>query len=67
MINQAGLFGPTPTRFDEDALVAGMDRHNAKVRADVSAGRLLEWSPANGWEPLCEFLERPFLPPRCRP
>ena len=59
MINQAGLFGPTPTRFDEDALVAGMDRHNAKVRADVSAGRLLEWSPADGWEPLCEFPERP--------
>ena len=59
MLNMAGLFGPTPQRFDEDALVAGMERHNAEVRAHVPAGQLLEWSPADGWEPLCEFLERP--------
>jgi hypothetical protein len=25
----------------------------------VPAGRILEWSPADGWEPLCAFLERP--------
>jgi hypothetical protein len=59
MINRADLFGSTPTRFDEDALVTGMERHNAAVRAAVPAGRILEWSPADGWEPLCAFLERP--------
>jgi hypothetical protein len=59
MLNMAGLFGPTPARFDEDALVAGMERHNAGVRAHVPARQLLEWSPADGWGPLCEFLERP--------
>ncbi len=59
MLNMADLFGPTPQRFDEEALVAGMERHNAEVRAHVPAGQLLEWSPADGWEPLCEFLERP--------
>jgi hypothetical protein len=47
MINRADLFGSTPTRFDEDALVAGMERHNAAVRAAVPAGRILEWSPAD--------------------
>jgi hypothetical protein len=25
----------------------------------VPAGQLLEWWPADGWEPLCEFLEVP--------
>lgn len=56
---RTGVFGPTPARFDEDALVAGMERHNSEVRANVPSGQLLEWSPADGWEPLCEFLERP--------
>lgn len=59
MLNLAGLFGPTPPQFDEDALVAGMERHNAAVRAHVPARQLLEWSPADGWGPLCEFLDRP--------
>ena len=59
MLNRAALFGPTPQQFDEDALVAGMERHNAEVRAHVPARQLLEWSPADGWGPLCEFLDRP--------
>jgi hypothetical protein len=59
MLNRAGLFGPAPARFVEDALVAGIEQHNAEVRAAVPAGQLLEWSPADGWGPLCEFLERP--------
>jgi hypothetical protein len=62
MIGRANLFGPTPDRYDEDALVAGMERHNAAVRSHVPAGQLLEWSPADGWEPLCEFLEVPVPP-----
>ena len=59
MIGRAGLFGPMPERYDEDALIAGMERHNAAVRARVPAGQLLEWSPEDGWEPLCAFLEVP--------
>jgi hypothetical protein len=59
VFGMSALFGPTPEQFSEDALVAGMERHNAAVRAHVPAGRLLEWSAADGWEPLCEFLERP--------
>lgn len=59
MLDMAGLFGPTPARFSEETLAAAMERHNAEVRAHVPARQLLEWSPADGWGPLCEFLERP--------
>ena len=34
-----------------------MERWNAQVKADVPADRLLVWEPADGWEPLCEFLD----------
>jgi Sulfotransferase domain len=32
------------------------DRHNDWVRATVSKEMLLEFSPTEGWEPLCKFL-----------
>src|SRR5579875_1734093 len=38
---------------------AAMERFNDEVRATVPADRLLEWSPAQGWDPLCSFLELP--------
>src|SRR5258708_4149635 len=60
MFEEAGTFGPDPTRFDEDIFAAGMERHNEAVRQCVPPGRLLEWHPADGWEPLCEFLDRPI-------
>ncbi len=34
-----------------------MERWNQRVKADVPADRLLVWEPADGWEPLCEFLD----------
>jgi Sulfotransferase domain len=34
-------------------------RHNAAVRGEVPAGRLLEFHVRQGWEPLCAFLEVP--------
>jgi hypothetical protein len=34
-----------------------MERWNDQVKASVPADRLLVWEPAQGWEPLCEFLE----------
>jgi hypothetical protein len=36
-----------------------MDRYNDEVQASVPSDRLLLWSPKDGWEPLCEFLELP--------
>ena len=36
-----------------------MERYNAEVQETVPADRLLVWSPKDGWEPLCAFLELP--------
>jgi Sulfotransferase domain len=38
-------------------LAAAMERWNEDVEATVAEERLLVWNPAEGWEPLCEFLE----------
>jgi hypothetical protein len=45
----------TTAQYMSDA----MDRHNEEVQRIVPAERLLVWSVADGWEPLCEFLELP--------
>jgi hypothetical protein len=40
-------------------MAAAMERYNQEVIATVPAERLLVWSPADGWGPLCDFLEVP--------
>jgi Sulfotransferase domain len=40
-------------------LAAAMERWDEQVKASVPTERLLVWSPADGWEPLCGFLEVP--------
>jgi hypothetical protein len=44
---------------DREASIAAYERHNAQVRARVSAHRLLEWRAGDGWAPLCERLGLP--------
>jgi hypothetical protein len=47
-------------RFDDPtAMMDAFVRHNDTVRAEVPAGRLLEWAPGDGWEPICERLGLP--------
>jgi hypothetical protein len=41
----------------DEGFAAIMERWNAEVKESVPAERLLVWEPADGWEPLCEFLE----------
>ncbi len=41
---------------DADAMMAAFERHNDAVRAAIPADRLLEWTPGDGWEPICERL-----------
>jgi Sulfotransferase domain len=48
-------------RFSDDlgnatAMMDAFERHNAQVRAGVRPDRLLEWTPSDGWEPICERL-----------
>lgn len=50
-----GVFGG----LDRDRSIAAYRRNNEKVRATIPADRLLVFSPADGWEPLCRFLNVP--------
>ena len=43
---------------DREALKAGFVAHNDKVRKLVPAERFLEFSPSQGWGPLCQFLRK---------
>ncbi len=49
------------TRFDGHigdpvAMTDAFERHNEAVRTTIPAERLLEWTTADGWEPICERL-----------
>jgi hypothetical protein len=44
---------------DDAAAMAAYDQHNAAVRRDAPAARLVEWQPGDGWEPLCKALDVP--------
>jgi hypothetical protein len=59
MWRKSGLIGELTGQFDAGILAAAMERYNQEVRDTVPADRLLEWKPADGWEPLCKFLEVP--------
>ena len=37
-------------------MVAAFERHNEQVRAGVPSERLLEWTAADGWDPICDRL-----------
>jgi hypothetical protein len=42
--------------YDRTALRAGFLAHNKHVRSIVPKDNLLEFTPKDGWKPLCEFL-----------
>jgi len=44
---------------DPTAMMDAFTRHNDAVRAGVPAGRLLEWTLGDGWDPICERLGLP--------
>ena len=43
----------------QEASIAAYRRNNAKVRATVPADKLLVFTPTDGWNPLCQFLDAP--------
>ena len=49
----------TPQWNDEQPSKEAYERHNAAVRAGVPADRLLEWTPGDGWAPICDALGLP--------
>jgi hypothetical protein len=44
---------------DRAAMIAAYERHYAAVRGAIPADRLLEWTVADGWAPLCHRLGLP--------
>lgn len=55
-----GLHDRFSDEFDnEDAMIAAYERHNAEVRAEVPADRLIDWTPSDGWGPICAGLNLP--------
>jgi hypothetical protein len=46
----------SPNWREEASAKAAYEAHLATVRAEVPAGRLVEWQPADGWGPLCTAL-----------
>jgi hypothetical protein len=49
----------TPNWQDEREAKAAYIRHNETVRTSVDPERLVEWRPADGWEPICVALGLP--------
>jgi hypothetical protein len=43
--------------LDRKSCLEAYRRNNAKVRATVPAEKLLVFTPSDGWEPLCRFLD----------
>jgi len=44
-------------RFDDpQAMIAAYERHNDGVREAIPSDRLLEWTPSDGWAPICDRL-----------
>ena len=41
---------------DRLACIASFERHVSEVRESVPASRLVEWTPGDGWAPLCDAL-----------
>jgi hypothetical protein len=54
---QSGLLNAEDT--SAEWMSSAMARYEAEVQQTVPSDRLLVWSVADGWEPLCEFLEVP--------
>ena len=49
----------TPDYADRDGAIAGYNAHNERVRATVAPDRLIDWTPADGWGPVCAGLGLP--------
>lgn len=49
----------TANVHDEAAAIAAYEKHNANVRATAPKERLVEWTPSDGWGPLCKALGVP--------
>lgn len=59
MVNEMFRSRFTLALEDKDACIAAYEDHVARARRDAPKARLLEWSPREGWQPLCDALGVP--------
>jgi hypothetical protein len=45
--------------LDRETCIAALRRNNALVRETVPAEKLRVFTPSDGWDPLCRFLDVP--------
>lgn len=65
VIRKAGLFlydlhTAAHGKWDKETLLPFYHAHNEKVKATIPKEQLLIFSPKDGWEPLCKFLDKPI-------
>jgi hypothetical protein len=46
----------TPGWDSRDAAMSAYEAHNEEVRRSADRGRLIEWRPGDGWQPICAAL-----------
>ena len=49
----------TPNWTNEADAQRAYEAHNAAVREEVPASRLVDWQPGDGWDPICKALDIP--------
>ncbi len=54
-----GMWKKSGLLNESGAVPEAFERYNADVQETVPEDRLLVWNPADGWDPLCAFLEVP--------
>jgi hypothetical protein len=55
-----GMFSRFTFELDNpQAAMAAYEAHNRKVRESIEPHRLIEWTPGDGWAPLCSALGLP--------
>ena len=59
MLHKIGWHPDDPETHDRDYMISRMQEHNEEVRRTIAPDRLLVFNPAEGWEPLCDFLGLP--------
>jgi hypothetical protein len=55
-MNLSVLARLTPDWRQQAEAIDAYERHNDEVRRTVPAERLIDWRPADGWEPICSVL-----------
>ncbi|MCZ4409135.1 hypothetical protein O3Q51_09960 [Cryomorphaceae bacterium 1068] len=59
MVNKVTTKTGFPDGLDREGLIAGFIAHGKAVREAIPADQLLIFQVKEGWEPLCQFLDKP--------